>query len=190
MQGFVAKKLKRANMCKVCYWHARADTGVAPAASAWWRRWPQRAHSMGFGPPNSFLASIFSEFLRASLPVTHLMPPRRAAQERARPAKQPGKPPEKQSAVVLAICYVCLPLAFVAFLLGAGGVAVLMGEPAAEARAAADGVPPPTAAPAFATLCWSQKFIACGANISARAHALAALTPLQWSSWRNCQAQG
>ena len=46
----------------------------------------------------------------------------------ARPAKK-EKVPEKQTPAVLALCIVGIPLALVAFLLGCGGVAVLMGAP-------------------------------------------------------------
>ena len=46
----------------------------------------------------------------------------------ARPVKK-EKVPLKQTTAVLALCFVGIPLALVAFLLGCGGVAVLMGTP-------------------------------------------------------------
>ncbi|KAI7841318.1 hypothetical protein COHA_004937 [Chlorella ohadii] len=58
------------------------------------------------------------------------MAPRRApATEQQRPPRPPAKAPEKQSKRVLALCYVAIPLAICAFLLGCGGMAVLMDEP-------------------------------------------------------------
>lgn len=54
-----------------------------------------------------------------------LMAPR--ARASAHPARPNTKPPEKQSSTVLAICFIGIPVALVAFLLGVGGVAVLMG---------------------------------------------------------------
>lgn len=52
-----------------------------------------------------------------------------ATAQPAKPPQRAQKPPEKQSKRVLALCYVAIPIAAVLFVLGLGGVAVLLDEP-------------------------------------------------------------
>ena len=40
-----------------------------------------------------------------------------------------ARPPQKQTPAILVLCYVAIPVALVVFLLGCGGVLVLMGAP-------------------------------------------------------------
>ena len=44
-------------------------------------------------------------------------------------ARPVARPPQKQPPAILALCYVAIPVALVVFLLGCGGVMVLMGAP-------------------------------------------------------------
>ena len=82
-------------------------------------------------PPDTVLTS-FAGNLDLAMVLTRRGRSTGGGDKPARPARK-EKVPEKQTPAVLALCAVGILLAFVAFLLGCGGVAVLMGAPRSPA---------------------------------------------------------
>ena len=83
-------------------------------------------------PPDTALTS-FAGNLDLAMVLTRRGRSTGGGDKPARPARK-EKVPEKQTPAVLALCAVGIPLAFAAFLLGCGGVAVLMGAPSCYGR--------------------------------------------------------